>query len=1022
MNFTSENHLEQQLIEQLIAGDSQWIYRPDLTTQAQLWANFKTILEQNNLAILNGVLLTEQEFAQIKNQLNFVNFYEAAKWLSGENGVAKVQVQREDAKLGTIRLKVIEREAIAGGSTVYQVINQYGSGKQNALDRNRRFDVSLLINGLPLIHIELKNRAHPYMDAFRQIKKYLQEDKFKGIFSALQMFVVSNGTETRYIASANYKQLNESFLSKWVDQNNKPVIDYLSFSKAVLSIPQAHKMVMQYSITDRDREALILLRPYQIHAIEAVKNASRQQQSGYVWHTTGSGKTLTSYKVACNLLHIPAIDKTIFIIDRVDLDQQTSSAFSAYAEFDPVNIDETDNVKDLLKKLSNDDRNVVITTIQKINYLMDRMRDPNAKAHDQKRFEKIKQLKVAFVVDECHRAVTPSKKKEIDGVFHYALWYGFTGTPIFKENAREAKGDLARTTEQQYGKRLHEYTVKEAINDKAVLPFQVEYNDTLKDDDLDDILKRDKADKSFSTRLEKEKVLNKKYYEHRDHHLAVINAIINESRGKFNFKIENGIGRAYAAILTVPSIAIAQRYYDLFQSVIAGNESIQVSDKVQQILPDFPKIAITYSLSENEDSSIENQNKMKQVLENYNRTYSTSYSLETIKLYNQNLNARLARKSAKYQARSEQVDLVIVVDRLLTGFDAPCMAILFIDRPPMKPQEIIQAFSRTNRLFDLEKTEGRIVTFRTPNLYKEAVDEALTLYSNGGENDILAPTWIESKTQLEEAIKTLTSIAKTPEAVALLDDKAQKQFAKAYQRFDKCLASARVYSEFEREKIEEQLPISPKMREAYFGHYQNLLEQWREDRSQWTEEETPFDLDYNVRTLHTADINYGYLLSLIQKTIPAANQILDPEMQAKQQAQIEAYLQTLQQENPQLGQMIQTLWLQVRANPSEYIGQNVLDVLEQLIQKTIDQFVAEFSAQWGLKADDFRFVVDHYNPANEKQLGEELLFEGAYERYKAQNEEKGNGNSVPKLRFKREVKAAYVQLITEMILPLKQGW
>lgn len=517
MHFTHERELEDHLINQLVDGKSQWTYRDDLTTEEALWGNFRRILEQNNLAVLNSVSLTDQEFMQIKTQLTFVNFYEAAKWLTGENGIAKVQVQREDASLGIIRLSVI---------------NQFTSGKQQSNDHNRIFDVTLLMNGLPMIHIELKNRQHSYFDRFRQIKKYLKEGKFKGIFSSLQMFVVSNGNETHYIASAQYNKLNESFLNKWVDVKNKPITDYLAFSKAVLSIPQAHKMVTYYSVTDKDKENLILLRPYQIHAIEAIKQASASQQSGYVWHTTGSGKTLTSYKVACNLLQIPSINKTIFIVDRVDLDQQTISSFSSYAEFDPIAIDETNNVKDLMAKLVSDDRTVIITTIQKINHLMSKLEARSDNTRNQKYYKKIKNLRVAFIVDECHRAVTPQKKQEIERFFHYALWYGFTGTPIFVDNARAELGNLARTTEEQYGKRLHEYTVKEAINDKAVLGFQVEYKRIFDETVLNDIIAHYHPNKCLSALSleEKERLIPKEVYDHENHQLQIIDSILNQSR------------------------------------------------------------------------------------------------------------------------------------------------------------------------------------------------------------------------------------------------------------------------------------------------------------------------------------------------------------------------------------------------------------------------------------------------------------------------------------------------------------
>lgn len=466
IEYTLENEMEQRLIHQLTNGISQWKYRGDIHTEAELWKNFFKILESNNTKALNDHPLTAQEKEQIKNQLMFPNFYEAAKWIAGENGIAKVQVQREDASLGTIRLEVLHRNHVAGGKSVYEVVNQVVRKNQ----RDRRLDVTLLINGLPMIHIELKNHSAPFMDAFRQIRKYDREGMFRGIYSALQMFVVSNSVETKYIAAAKDGKINEQFLTGWVDKNNHPVKDLVSFTEHVLSIPRAHEMVMQYSVIDDEKKSLIILRPYQVHAIEAVKQASREQKSGYVWHTTGSGKTLTSYKVARNLLQEPTINKTIFIVDRKDLDQQTTSSFMSYAANDTVDIDETENTDHLVKRLSSDDQTVVVTTIQKINTMLRKFEDGKYV----REANKIKDKKVAFVVDECHRAVTPQAQHHIKQFMRKSLWYGFTGTPIFAENKREQIGDLAQTTEEQYGEKLHAYTVKEAIHDKAVLGFQIE--------------------------------------------------------------------------------------------------------------------------------------------------------------------------------------------------------------------------------------------------------------------------------------------------------------------------------------------------------------------------------------------------------------------------------------------------------------------------------------------------------------------------------------------------------------------
>ena len=530
-----EKVIEDKLIEQLVFGESQWTYREDLKTEEELWQNFRYILEQNNKARLDGQPLSDAEFEQVKNQLQFSSFYKAGEWLVGENGKAMVHVQRDTEKL---HLVVMNHEHIAGGSSVYEVINQYNALKDDditTVTRDRRFDVTLLINGLPMIHIELKNRQHSYMEAFYQIKKYISEGKFTGIFSAVQMFVISNGVDTKYFAAASDTELNPKFMSGWVDTENNPVADYIDFAKNVLRIPEAHEMIARYTVLDEDAKRLILLRPYQIHAIESIREASKTGKSGFVWHTTGSGKTLTSYKATRNLLmDIPAIDKAIFLIDRKDLDTQTTMAFQAYANNDLVDVDETDNVNDLKKKLKSDDRQVIVTTIQKMQILISKRLQEGTSEYN-----KIKNLKIAFVVDECHRAVTPKTKRELERFFGRSLWYGFTGTPRFAENPYPQMGDLPRTTEELYGKRLHKYTIQNAIHDNAVLGFQVEHNGPKNI--------TDETDASA--------------YDNETHMLRVLDIILNKSYYKLGF--QNGKGQTYEGLLTTSSIQIAQKYYEL---------------------------------------------------------------------------------------------------------------------------------------------------------------------------------------------------------------------------------------------------------------------------------------------------------------------------------------------------------------------------------------------------------------------------------------------------------------------------
>lgn len=1014
MRFTAEETMERSLIEELTKNVSQWTYRDDLRTEDDLWENLRHKLNMNNKAVLDDVPLSDKEFEQVKNELSFPNFYRAAEFLAGENGIANVRVVRDDPRVGEIRLMVMNNRDIAGGSSSYEIINQYQASKTSSTDRNRIFDVTLLINGLPMIHIELKNRSTSYMDAFRQIDKYSGEGKFKGIFSSIQMFVVTNGVDTRYIAAAQKGKLNSKFLTRWVDENNKPVNNYLDFAKDVLSIPQAHKMVGQYSVLDSERRSIILLRPYQIHAIEAVQEASKLHESGYVWHTTGSGKTLTSYKVARNLLLMNSIEKTIFIVDRVDLDQQTGDSFKSYSAHDVISIDDTDNVNDLIKKLYSQDKTVIVTTIQKLNHVMRRYEGNE----DSAKWKSIRNKKLAFVVDECHRAVSSLKKQEIEKFFNDTLWYGFTGTPIFEENAKEEFGDLARTTEEQYGKRLHEYTVKEAIHDNAVLGFQIEYKSTFTEDEL-----RDHVDRQYGGNIanydelndiEREELIKKEAFETREHKLIVIDQIINKSRQKFG--MHNDFGKQYSAILTTDSIASAQEYYKLFREVVNGKSEVKVSEQVKKRLPDFPKVAITYSISENEETSIKNQERMKETMEDYNKMFGTNFTLDQVSAYNRDVNHRLARKQDKYKFREEQLDLVIVVDRLLTGFDAPSLAILFMDRNPMPPHNLIQAFSRTNRLYDEGKKYGQIMTFRTPHTFEEKVDAALYLYSNGGESFVQAPTWEDAMDAFKEAFNELMDIAPNLESIDLLTEiTSKKKFAKAFQAFDKKFQELQVYSNYS-EEIAEQFGVTNEKLEDYTAKYNNIIEEIKAESGEDDEDDDIIiDIAYEINSVSKDTVNHEYILGLIQSVMESRiTQDESKERVEAKQSEIESYILDLKQSNEKLGYLVEELWKNIKQNPEKYDKEDVLILFEQLKEEEKESVVKNFAYKYAVDENDLMFVVDNFKVSSDNQLGENDLIQSRdYQVYKSRNED-----AVKPTKYRRKLKENLKDVYIKEIAPL----
>lgn len=984
-----ESIIEKNLIDQLVLGDSQWTYRPDLKSEKDLWDNFRYILEQNNKDRLNGQPLSDNEFEQVKNQLQFSSFYKAGEWLVGENGKVMVHVQRDTEKL---HLVVMNHEHIAGGSSVYEVINQYStlqSDKENGKDNNSRFDVTLMINGLPMIHIELKNKSHPYMEAFNQIKRYIGEGKFTGIFSAVQMFVVSNGVDTKYFSAASDTELNPKFMSGWLDEKNNPVTDYIDFAKSVLSIPQAHEMIARYTVLDEDSKRLILLRPYQIHAIEAIRESSKQGKSGYVWHTTGSGKTLTSYKATRNLLmDIPSIDKTIFLIDRKDLDAQTTLAFQAYANNDLVDVDETENVNDLKKKLKSDDRQVIVTTIQKLQRLVTkRLKE------DTPEYNKIRNLKLGFIVDECHRAVTPSTKRELERFFKNSLWFGFTGTPRFDENSYPQMGDLPRTTEALYGKCLHKYTIMNAIHDNAVLGFQVEHNGPKNIDDETD----------------------SKVYENEKHMLKVLDVIINKSYHKLGF--QNGKGKTYVGLLTTSSIQQAQKYYELLTKVKNGETPLVIDEKIKQVLPDFPKFAITYSVSENKDNSMVNQDKMKKSIDDYNKMFGTKFDISQIQSYNGNLNKRLARKDSKYKSRNEQLDLVIVVDRLLTGFDAPCMSTIYIDRQPMGPHDLIQAFSRTNRIFDKNKAFGQIVTFQAPVLFKECVDNAVKLYSAGGTKESVLAEWNVVEPAFKKALSALRVSAEKPEDIATMSEKEKKIFVKIFQEFDTLFAQLKSFTNYDDSMLKDY-GITEEDYNDYVGHYKNVVEELKKDPPDGDEPiDEIVDQEYELMAYSNTKIDYEYIISLIQNIVTPSDddENLSPEERQKKIDEIKSFVEDLRKDNPKIADIMSTLVSEIENDEEKYKGQSILNVVENMRQDCIDRVITDFCDEWKTSKEDVMYVAENYR--NGTIINESAIKATSnYSEYKDSQEK-----ALPKFKYYSKMMTELRKILEEEIKPLNHN-
>ncbi|MCU4948667.1 HsdR family type I site-specific deoxyribonuclease [Bacillus cereus] len=858
-----EAEVERRLIEVLGEGHNQWNYRPDLKSEEDLWNNLRKIITQNNLSEIGENPISDKEFDTIKTELlsKTKTPFDAARWLKGENGISRITIEREEVSLGSLSLVLYSNQDIGGGISTYEIVHQIAKKKANVDDRDRRFDVTLLINGLPIVQIELKQvyAKDGVFQAYNQIKKYAEEGMFRNnIFSTLQLFVISNQQTTRYFANAMPKDMHKKFIFSWRTTDNRKVENLYEFVKQVLNIPDAHRLIANYTIVseDQDNKALMVLHPYQIHAIEALFTSAMKHESGYVWHATGSGKTLTSFVSTKLLARKTGVDRTIMLIDRKDLDNQTTTEFTKFASEFNTGISSgnaksnslivgTGSAKELSNTLLSDanSNTVVITTRQKLEAAL-RYSQRLEEQKGTQRFKKLLGQHIVFVVDECHRALSAEGMEVIKGFFPNSTWFGFTGTPIFNENKKQAKGQLARTTRDQYGEVLHTYTIKNALEDGAVLGFQVEHEDTIEPTSLNNHIFRqlrqnekyanlgddeinDMIDQMDGT--EKEAYLEPSSFEDDTHIQKVIHKIFRPDNAYTKFDFQNGRPQK-SAILTTSSIDMAKRYYQAIKEMTKDPEwlakefaghPIRMGRTIED--PDFPRIAITYSIQENEDNSKEIQDELKEIIKNYNDYYHTAWSIEDIERYNGDINNRLARKKGEFKEFGKQIDLIIVVDRLLTGFDAPTIQTLFVDRN-LSYANLIQAFSRTNRTYPGKK-KGLIVTFRKPSTMEQHVKDATKLYSEAQEeSELVYPTYDESKKRFKKAHKTLQTLVPNPTDInehSPLENRIE--FVKVFQELNNAYEALVTYNEYnddmEKSKVlQEQV----KTLEEYIGVYNTV--------------------------------------------------------------------------------------------------------------------------------------------------------------------------------------------------------
>lgn len=834
MSHQSEAILENLLIKQLLGLGYASVRIHDGDA---FLTNLKTQLEAFNLTTF-----TAKEFDAILNHLAKGNVFEKAKTLRD-----RFQLTKEDNTSFYVRFFNTEDWS----KNIYQVTNQV---QQQGSFLNR-YDVTLLVNGLPLVQIELKRSGTEIKEAFNQINRYQRHSFWsnQGLFQYVQLFVISNGVNTKYLANNRLQSVKQTFY--WADATNKNITGLPEFADAFLNPDHLGKMISQYVVINETFKNMMVLRPYQYFATEAIIQQVRTgNENGYIWHTTGSGKTLTSFKASQIIMDLPEVHKVVFVVDRKDLDYQTMQEFNAFKK---DSVSATDDTTKLIEQLT-DSTKLVLTTIQKLNNAI-------SKHYYESKLGHLKDKKIVFIFDECHRSQFGETHGRVTEYFKKAQLFGFTGTPIFAENS--SKNELGkRTTKDLFGTCLHKYVITDAISDQNVLRFGIEYigkykqkGNTFIDIEVEDI---DKAE-----------VLNDKK------RLAKIADYIIAYHGQKTF------GKAYSAIFAVSSIDNAIKYYEILKrKKEAGEHDLRIAtiftyganegdEDAQDYLPggqtglpgddEFFSEAIGMAADpKTAYQSKHTRDKLESFIVDYNKQYGTSFSTkdgQAFENYFKDISKRLKeREKESFNEEKDRLDIVIVVNMFLTGFDAKKVNTLYVDKN-LKHHGIIQAFSRTNRILGEQKSQGNILCFR--NL-KKATDDAITLFSNKeGIEQIILPPYEAIARKFKEALKTLLTIVPTFQRV---DDLKSEEDELAFIQAFRALLRAKNVLESFTDFSWEGLGIDEQEFENFKSKYLDLYEKVKRDTAK---EKTSIleDIDFELELIHRDKIDVAYIIRLLAK-------------------------------------------------------------------------------------------------------------------------------------------------------------
>lgn len=924
MVFNKELDFEKALIKVLCTKgwESDIIKNP---TEEDLIKNWANILFENNRNInrLGDYPLTRTEMNQIIDQIiNLRTPLQLNSFINGKTVAIKRDNPDDKQHYGKeVSLKIYDRDEIAAGQSRYQIVEQPILKTKSKLVNDRRGDLMLLINGMPVIHIELKKSGIPISEAEEQIRKYAYEGVYTGIYSLVQIFVAMNPEESVYYANPGPDgRFNENYYFHWADFNNEPINNWKDVASTLLSIPMAHQLIGFYTVADSSDGVLKVMRSYQYYAASAISDKVSKtkwnegnQRGGFIWHTTGSGKTMTSFKSAELIANSKDADKVIFLTDRLELGTQSLKEYKGFADCEDY-VQATENTRVLISKLTSEDPKdtLIVTSIQKMSNIKHEEDGLN-----ERDIQKISSKRLVFIVDEAHRSTFGEMLFTIKNTFPKALFFGFTGTPIQKENQKKNN-----TTAMVFGNELHRYSIADGIRDKNVLGFDPYMVKTYKDGDIRKAVALEQAKAKTEEEVFTDPKKEKKYYQYMDS--SYIQMAGHEESGKYKKGIEDYVSNSQytteehqrAVVSDVIEHWNTYSRNSKFHAIFATS-SITEAIKYYQLFKEMkPSLRVTCLFDPNIDNKGGFEYKeegLKEILDDYYKLYGSKYDMAKHAEFKKDVAFRLAHKENHKgieRTPEKQLDLLIVVDQMLTGFDSKWVNTLYLDKV-IEYESIIQAFSRTNRLFGNDKRFGVIRYYRKTNTMARNIKDAVKLYSGDKPLELFVdklPKNLEGINTTYKEIKELFTSEGIQDFEKVPDDNAvSAKFVSLFNDFNDYLDAAKVQGfKWDKEIYRYDNPETEEHKEYHVyvtkREYDALLQRYKElsmigpDTSH-TDDDIPYDLKSYIVEIDSEKIDYDYMNSRFRKYLKELNKGSSPEVVEKALSELHQSFASLSQED-----------------------------------------------------------------------------------------------------------------------------